>query len=66
MKNAGKLVSTWMASVLVLFLTYGMFLRMHYSLDSYASFYESNADMQLQSARYLHYLIGTLLLKWGG
>lgn len=65
MKNAGKLVSTWMASVLVLFLTYGMFLRMHYSLDSYASFYESNADMQLQSARYLHYLIGTLLLKWG-
>lgn len=67
MKNRGraKLVSTWMASVVVLFITYGMFLRMHYSVDSYVSFYESNANMQLQSARYLHYLIGTLLLKWG-
>lgn len=65
MKNWRELLSTWMASVVVLFITYGIFLRMHYSLDSYASFYESDANMQLQSARYLHYLIGTLLLKCG-
>ena len=46
-------------------IAYGVFIRMHFSLDSYSVYFEENADIHIKNARYVNYIIGTLLLKWG-
>ncbi len=51
-------------SVLIVFFSYGIFLRMHYSVDSYMTFYETNANIHLKQSRYLNYCVETLLLHF--
>ena len=57
----------WRLLVISLCLTgiaYGIFLRMHYSLDSYSVYFEKNADIHIKNARYLNYILGSILLKF--
>ena len=50
-------------SGIAVLLAYGIFVRMHYSVDTYSVFFEDNANIQLQNSRYLNFLIGSLFIE---
>ena len=52
-------------SIIVALFTYGIFIRMHYSVDTYSVFFEDNANIQLLNSRYLNFVIGSLLINLG-
>ncbi|MBR9953845.1 glucosyltransferase domain-containing protein [Eubacteriaceae bacterium Marseille-Q4139] len=49
-------------SFLVVFVSFGMFLNLHFSVDSYSVYYNEDPDIQIRNARYLNYIV-TLLLN---
>ncbi|NRZ85227.1 hypothetical protein DFR97_001002 [Clostridium beijerinckii] len=54
-----------MLYLVVTLITYGMFLRMHYSVDSYSIIYDSSGTQFLMQGRILAYVINILFNNIG-